>query len=201
MRRWLEFVVLSLVSVSLLNTRKVDGPPDLQKLDPQKLGFTGYPPTAYDHVFLSCPLDGACTRTDRFRVDPMPPGCCILTVRNGDGRGTDEIHSYEIFLNGKRIVSSNHSPHVDTPVKLRTSNTIRVVLSGGPQSRLSVMIFTTRASQSEQDHPVRRRACRLHSYDGAVAVDAASSSRSMLISAVITEMTTGPTKIPMNPNT
>ena len=138
-RGWLALALLSLVSTRLLSAQEPNVPTGLQKLDPQKPGFTGYPPMTYDHVFLSCPSDGACTRTDKFRVDPMPHGCCILTVRNGDGRGTDQVHSYEIFLNGKRV-ASNSSQYANAPVKLRGSNTIRVALSGGPQSKLSVMI-------------------------------------------------------------
>jgi hypothetical protein len=138
-RRWLVLALISLMSARLLNAQDTQIPPDIQKLDPQKLGFTGYPPMTYDHIFLSCPSDGACTRTDKFRVDPMPPGCCILTVRNGDGRGTDEVRSYEIVLNDQRVASS-HARHTNVPVKLRTSNTIRVVLSAGPQSKLWVFI-------------------------------------------------------------
>jgi hypothetical protein len=47
------------------------------------------------------------------------------------------------------------------------------------------------------------RLTRLHMdavLEGAFLDDAVSSSLSMLIRAAISEMTTGPTKIPMNPN-
>jgi hypothetical protein len=123
----------------LLQMQETNIHPDIRKLDTQKLGFTGYPPMTYEHVFLSCPSEEACTRTDKFRIDPMPPGCCILTVSNGDGRGTDEVRSYEIVLNDQRVASS-HTRHTNVTVKLRASNTIRVILSGGPQSKLSVLI-------------------------------------------------------------
>ena len=139
-RRWLELALLSLMSALLLRAQQTNIPADLRKLDSQRLGFTGYPPMTYDHVFLSCPSDGACTRKDKFRVAPIPPGCRILTVSNGDGRGTDQVRSYEITLNGRRVLMSSGARYANVPVKLRTSNTIRVVLSGGPQSKLSVLI-------------------------------------------------------------
>jgi len=139
-RRRLVFALISLMSPRLLNAQDTKLPPDIRKLDTQKLGFTGYPPLPYEHIFLSCPFEGACTRTDKFRTDPMPPGCCILTVSNGDGHGTDEVRRYEIVLNGKRVLVSSQAGYPNVPVKLRASNTIRVVLSGGPQSRLSVFI-------------------------------------------------------------
>lgn len=133
-------VLLADTQKRLLRAQETNIPSDIRKLDIQKLGFTGYPPLAYDHIFLSCPSEGACTRTDKFRIDPMPPGCCILTVSNGDGRGTAEVRSYEIVLNGKRVVASSKTRYANVPVRLRASNTIRVVLSGGPQSKLSVLI-------------------------------------------------------------
>jgi hypothetical protein len=53
--------------------------------------------------------------------------------------------------------------------------------------------------------PVRRRIARLQDTDtgmgGASLGEAASSSRKILIRAAITEMTTGPIKMPINPNT
>src|SRR5436190_18836412 len=74
------------------------------KMDNPKQTFTGYPPAVYMHFFLACPGDKPCTRTENFRVDPIPKGCCVLTVTNGDGRGTDEVSSYEAFLNGQRVL-------------------------------------------------------------------------------------------------
>jgi hypothetical protein len=63
--------------------------------------FTGYPPSVYMNLFLSCPSDGPCIREDTFSIDPLPRGCCTMLVTNGDGRGTDEVRSYDIFLNGE----------------------------------------------------------------------------------------------------
>ena len=131
--------LLSLMNARLLRAQETNIPPDVRKLDTQEQGFTDYPPMTFEHLFLSCPSEEACTRTDKFRVDPMPPGCCILTVSNGDRRGTDEVRSYEIVLNGKRVASS-HARHANVPIKMRASNTIRVILSGGPQSKLYVLI-------------------------------------------------------------
>ena len=70
----------------------------------------------------------------------MPNGCCILTVTNGDGRGTDEARSYEVFLNGKGVVPMDHSRNAQTPVKVGRSNTLKIVLTGEPFSKVFVLI-------------------------------------------------------------
>ena len=103
---------------------------------PQR-GFTGYPPSVYINVFLSCPSDGPCVREDTFRVDPIPHGCCTMLVTNGDGRGTDEVRSYDIFLNGERVVPA---PSQNGHIKLQSSNTLKVILAGDPHSKISVLI-------------------------------------------------------------
>ena len=100
--------------------------------------FTGYPPSVYMNFFLSCPSDGPCVREDTFHVD-APHGCCTMLVTNGDGRGTDEVRSYDIFLNGERVVSAG-SQNAQGPVKLQTSNTLKVILTGNPQSKIFVLI-------------------------------------------------------------
>src|SRR5258708_30918086 len=90
---WLAVVgFLCLISTVLLTTREATGSHPQQNV--------GYPPSVFMQSFLSCSSDVPCTRTDNFRVNPVPTGCCILTVTNGDGRGTDEVRSYEVFLNG-----------------------------------------------------------------------------------------------------
>lgn len=102
---------------------------------------TGYPPSVYMHTFFPCSAaDAQCTRTDEFRVNPVPTGCCILTVTNGDGRGTGEARSYEVFLNGKRVVPVDHSRNAQAPVKVLRSNTLKVILTGETSSKVLVFI-------------------------------------------------------------
>ena len=101
--------------------------------------YTGYPPSVYMNFFLSCSSDGPCIREDTFRVDPLPRRCTIL-VTNGDGRRTDEVSSYEIFLNGERAVAAGNSQNTQGTVKLQSSNTLKVILRGSPQSKIFVLI-------------------------------------------------------------
>ncbi len=105
-------------------------------------GFTGYPPSVYMHSFLACVSDVPCAQTDKFRLDQVPTGCCVLIVSNGDGRGTDEVRSYEVFLNGERVrvVPTDHSRSAQAAVKLRATNTLKVVLSGAPHSKVFVLL-------------------------------------------------------------
>jgi hypothetical protein len=103
-------------------------------------GIHGLSAKFYMHPFLACASDGACGQTDKFDLDEVPRRCCVLIVTNGDGQGTDEVRSYEIFLNGKRIVSSDHSRSAQAAVKLRASNTLKVVLSGAPHSKVFVLL-------------------------------------------------------------
>jgi hypothetical protein len=110
------------------------------KTDHLQPSFTGFPPSVYMRPFFGCSLDASCTRTAQFRIDPVPNGCCILTVTNGDGRGTDEARSYEVFLNGKKVVPADHSRNAQAPVKVLRSNTIKVILTGEPFSKVFVLI-------------------------------------------------------------
>jgi hypothetical protein len=106
-----------------------------------KQGFTGYPPAVYMQPFIACAADKPCTRTDEFRVDLLPKGCCVLTVRNGDGRGTDEVRSYEVFLNGERVLPAGGARYADKPITLQTgTNNVRVVLVGEPHSKIFVLV-------------------------------------------------------------
>jgi hypothetical protein len=125
-------VFLYVASVALLTAQEAS------VAHPQQ--YTGYPPSVYMHSFLACFSDKPCTRTDSFRVDSVPNGCCILTVTNGDGRGTDEAHSYEVFLNGKSVVPVDHSPNAQAAVKVLRSNTLKVILAGKPFSKVFVLI-------------------------------------------------------------
>ena len=109
-------------------------------MDNPKQTFTGYPPAVYMHFFLACPGDKPCTRTENFRVDPIPKGCCVLTVTNGDGRGTDEVSSYEAFLNGQRVLPTGKARSAQAAVKVMKDNTLKVVLVGGPHSKVFILI-------------------------------------------------------------
>ena len=102
--------------------------------------FTGYPPSVYMQFFRACSSDTPCTRTEDFRVDPVPKGCCVLTVTNGNGLGKDEVRSFEVFLNGKSVVSADHTPNAQATVTVQTSNTIKVILTGEPKSKVQILI-------------------------------------------------------------
>ena len=131
-RSCLAAVFLCLVSTAFLATEQVTpGHPQ---------SFTGYSPSVYMQFFVPCSSGSPCTKTDNFRVDSVPNGCCILTVTNGDGRGMGEARSYEVFLNGKRIVPTNRSRNARAPVKLLRSNVLKVTLSGEPSSKVFVLI-------------------------------------------------------------
>lgn len=103
-------------------------------------GFTGYPPSVYMRPFLACVSDSSCTQTDKFHLEEVPVGCCVLIVTNGDGQGTDEVRSYEVFLNGLRVILTDHSRSAHAEVNLRPTNTVKVVLSGAPHSKVFVLI-------------------------------------------------------------
>jgi hypothetical protein len=124
---------LSFAAVTLVTAQDVgkDHPPQ---------AFTGYPPSVYMQFFQACSNDKPCTRTEDFRVDPVPTGCCVLTVTNGNGLGKGEVHSFEVLLNGKSVIPSDHSRNVQTPVAVQTSNTIKVILTGEPSSKVLVLI-------------------------------------------------------------
>ncbi len=110
------------------------------KMDNAKQKFTGYPPAVYMHSFLACPSDKPCTQTEDFRVDPVPKGCCVLTVTNGDGPGADEVSSYEVFLNGQRVLPPGRARNVQAAVKVLKDNTLKVILAGGPHSKVFILV-------------------------------------------------------------
>jgi len=110
-------------------------------------GFTGYPPSVYMRPFLACVSDAPCAQIDEFHLDQVPAGCCVLMVTNGDGQGTDEVRSYEVFLNGERVVP-DHSRSAQAVVKLLATNTLKVVLSGASRSKVLVLFaYDPRAQQ------------------------------------------------------
>jgi hypothetical protein len=129
--RGLIIVLLCLISPPFFATQKAT--------EDSRQGFVGYPPSVYVEHFFPCLSDAPCTRTAKFKVDPAPDGC-ILTVTNGDGRGTDEVRSYEVILNGKRVLSAGHARNAQATVKLVRSNTLKVVFSGEPDSKIFVLV-------------------------------------------------------------
>lgn len=60
----------------------------------------------------------------------MPNGSCRLTVQNGDGHDADEARSYEVFLNGERVISVHRSGNAEAPVKVLSNNALKVILAG-----------------------------------------------------------------------
>jgi hypothetical protein len=91
--------------------------------------FSGHPPAVYMQFFLACPGDKPCTRIEDFLVDPVPKSCCILTVTNGDGRGTDEVTRDEVFLNGQRVLPTGKARNAQAAVKVLQDNTLKVALN------------------------------------------------------------------------
>jgi hypothetical protein len=85
----------------------------------------------YMRYFGACSTDKPCTQSKKFRVASIPAGCCTLSVTNGTGHGTDEVKSYEIFLNGKRVLPQ-------AQVEIRRQNTLKVVLVGEPSSKVFI---------------------------------------------------------------
>jgi hypothetical protein len=102
--------------------------------------FTGYPPSVYMGFFQACSADKPCTRTEDFRVDPVPKGCCVLIVTNGNGLGKDEVGSFEVSLNGKTVIPTDHSRNAQATVTVQTSNTIKLILTGEAASKVFVLI-------------------------------------------------------------
>src|SRR5215469_9315214 len=95
---------------------------------------------AYMHPFLACISDAPCVHTGKFHLDQVSPSGCVLFVTNGDGQGADEVRGCEVFLNGDRVVATDHSRSAQAAVKLRPTNTIKVVLSGVPHSKVFVLL-------------------------------------------------------------
>jgi len=127
--------------------------PAQEKAEQPTQGFTGYPPSVYMRPFLACVSDAPCAQTDEFHLDQVPTGCCVLIVTNGDGQGTDEVRSYEVFLNGERVVPTDHSRSAQAAVKLRATNTLKVVLSGAPHSKVFVLFAYDPRAQEKSTLP------------------------------------------------
>ncbi len=110
--------------------------------------FTGMPPSVYIKMFKPCSPSKSCAITDDFAIEQIPPGCCVLSATNGDGRGVGEVQTYEVILNGRRVVPASHDWYRSAPITLRSKNTIKVILTGEPQTELWIFIsYDPRAGQ------------------------------------------------------
>jgi len=116
----------------------IEGRPGADLNPPTGSGFTSFPPSVYMQFFGACFAAKPCVRSETFRVDSVPKGCCILEVTNGDGRGGNEVKSYDLFLNGKRVLpAGSRSARVEVPIRQR--NTIKAVLVGEPSSKIFIL--------------------------------------------------------------
>ena len=106
----------------------------------KKQTFTGYPPTVYIQEFHACSSDATCDRTTEFRVDPVPNGCCILMVTNGNGLGKNKVRSYEVFLNGQRVIPTGGSRSAQARVEVAQRNTLKAILIGEPSSKVFILV-------------------------------------------------------------
>jgi len=109
------------------------------------------PSSVYTELFLGCDSDVPCTQQKTFPVDPVPSGGCSLAVRNGDGRGTDEARSYEVFLNSERVIPVHHSGNAQVHVKIFSNNTLKVVLTGESFRKVFLEILCATASAFADD--------------------------------------------------
>jgi hypothetical protein len=91
----------------------------------------------YEYSFDSCSSDRSCTAASSFKVSDLPRNCCVLTVTNGDGHGSDQVRSAEIYLNGEKQVLDRHAQAI---VYLRRKNTVKLVSEGGPHSKVHIRI-------------------------------------------------------------
>lgn len=90
--------------------------------------------------FHPCSFDGPCERTEEFSVDPIPSGCCVLGVTNGNGLGRNEVSNYEVFLNGERVIPRDTARNVHAPAKILKRNRLKVTLAGDPNSKVFILI-------------------------------------------------------------
>ena len=130
---WLGFAAVCILATALFFSQG-------RTMNHQRQRFTGYPPSVYMGFFQACSSDRSCTRTEEFRVDTVRKGCCVLGVTNGDGRGNGEVNSFEVALNGKRVIPVTHSRFAQAAVDLQDRNKIEVTLTGEPNAKLFVLI-------------------------------------------------------------
>jgi len=104
--------------------------------DAQKKTFME--PLLYGNGFKACGPDAFCTRTVDFALKSIPNDCCVLEVFNGRSKDR-QVGSYEVFLNGDRIITPRNSEYASAAVRLSNQNNLKVVLKGEPQSGIMVM--------------------------------------------------------------
>jgi hypothetical protein len=125
----LLLVVIALLPLFLYSYSNQDGEDQTR---------TFVPPSVYMNIFKACSATEPCTRTVDFRVKKVPAGCCVLTVVNGDGKGNDKVLSYQVSLNGERVVRTTGEKYSQIAIKVAESNTLKVILVGQPTSSIFV---------------------------------------------------------------
>ena len=63
-----------------------------------------------------------------------------MTVTNGDGRGADEVSSYEVYLNGESVLPPAGKRNAAVATKIIQHDEIKVTLTGKPNSKVFVLI-------------------------------------------------------------
>jgi hypothetical protein len=107
----------------------------------------------YTQVFSGC-FEPSCIRTDTFRIGSLPNANCMLQVQNGDGRGTDEARSYEVFFNEDRVIAAHRSGNAQAHVKVLSNNAVKVVLTGEVFRRLFIeIVCDAKVAQSQASQP------------------------------------------------
>jgi hypothetical protein len=96
-------------------------------------------PTLYVNAFKACGSDDLCTRTADFSLKSIPNGCCVLEVLNGGGSKDRQVSSYEIYLNGERVITPRNAEFASAAVKLSGENNLKVVLKGKQEAAIAVM--------------------------------------------------------------
>ena len=75
-----------------------------------------------------------------FSLKSIPNGCCVLEVMNGVGRKDRAVSTYEVYLNGERVIKATASDFATAAVKLSNRNTLKVVLRGKPSASIMLML-------------------------------------------------------------
>jgi hypothetical protein len=106
--------------------------------------WTAVPPSVYISQFRACSERKACDQTAEFSVARIPTGCCVLSLTNGNGKGGNEVRRYDVYLNGVHVVGGEAdgaaSHYANANVKIRSHNSLRVVLFGPATSTVFVEI-------------------------------------------------------------
>src|SRR5271169_5950994 len=68
-----------------------------EKAEEPMRGFTGYPPSVYMHFFFACASDAPCAQTDKFHINQVPTGCCVLIVTTVMAKGQTKYAPAKFF--------------------------------------------------------------------------------------------------------